>query len=370
MLRALLIDDEEIALDVLEILLREIGGVEVVGKFGKVFEAVDQAESLKPDLIFLDIEMPGMNGLAAGELLSGRCPEAEIVFVTAYHQYALEAFDKNAIGYLLKPVAKDRLRKTIERYETLRKKAARRAAAPLDQAELRASDQPPQSVSPHKLNLKAMGSLELYDGEGRLVTWRTRKTKELFAYLWNHGGEPVYRYHILDHLWPEVDSERAKALFHTTLYNVRNMLRAEGFADMVAFGDERYWMHTDRVSSDTERLDVLMRRGNLEDADELLALYRGDYLDTEHYDWANSRRGELRATYVRHLDRLAEEADGSGPVLGRLLWKLLELDPYRSGVYERLLRHQLEVGDAASIRKLEGWKRQLDGELADGSYTG
>jgi two-component system LytT family response regulator len=360
MLRALLIDDEEIALDVLEILLQEIGGVEVAGKFRMVSEAVEQAEKLQPDLIFLDIEMPGTNGLVAGELLGVRCPDAEIVFVTAYHQYALEAFDKNAIGYLLKPVAKDRLRKTIERYESLRERAARRAAPARADAGETPADKP---ASRQRLNLKAMGSLELYDGEGRLVTWRTRKTKELFAYLWSHGGEPVYRYHILDHLWPEIDSERAKALFHTTLYNVRNMLRAGGFADTVAFGDERYWMHADHVDSDVERLNALMRRGGVEEVDELLALYRGDYLETEHYDWADGRRIELRTAYIRHLARLADETDG--PVRERLLWKLLELDPYRDNVYERLLRHLRESGDESSVRKLEEWKRQLEGELTE-----
>ena len=97
MLKAVLIDDEEIALDVLEILLNEIGGISVAGKFQIVSEAADQVELLQPDLIFLDIEMPGINGLAGGEMLLTRCPDAEIIFVTAYHQYAVEAFEKNAI---------------------------------------------------------------------------------------------------------------------------------------------------------------------------------------------------------------------------------------------------------------------------------
>ncbi|MFB9276036.1 response regulator [Cohnella cellulosilytica] len=363
MIRALLIDDEEIALDVLEILLREIGDVEVVGKYSKVSLAVEEAAKLRPDLIFLDIEMPGTSGLVAGELLSARCPEAEIVFVTAYHQYALEAFEKNAIGYLLKPVAKDRLRKALGRYEALRTRAARRADSAAEGGAGPGESAP--AAARQELSLRVMGSLELYGGEGRLVTWRTRKTKELFAYLWSHGGKPVYRYHILDHLWPDVDSERAKSLFHTTLYNVRNLLRTEGFPDMVAFGDERYWMNADHVTSDAERLNAVMRGGDGGDANELLELYRGDFLETEHYDWAESRRIELKTAYIRHLDRLSETADAS--VKERLLWKLLELDPYRSDVYERLRLLLGESRDAVSVRKLEEWKRQMEGELAEES---
>ncbi|MFC4597293.1 response regulator [Cohnella hongkongensis] len=361
MIRALLIDDEEIALDVLEILLREIGGVEIAGKFNRVSEAVEQADKLRPDLIFLDIEMPGTNGLVAGELLSERCPDAEIVFVTAYHQYALEAFDRNAIGYLLKPVAKDRLSKAIARYESLREKAARKSVSPAARRGSEGSRQP-------ALTLKAMGSLELYDGEGKLVTWRTRKTKELFAYLWSCGGEPAYRYHILDHLWPEVDSERAKALFHTTLYNLRSMLRSAGLPDMVAFGDERYWMHVDHISSDVDRLNAMLSGEAGEDVNELLALYRGDFLETEHYDWADIKRIELRTAFVRHLDLRSEAA--VSPVKERLLWKLLELDPYRGSVYERLMRHLQRTGDSVSILKLREWRSQLDNEIADDSRFG
>jgi len=363
MLRALLIDDEEIALDVLEILLKEIGGVSVVGKFGVASAAVEQADKLRPDLIFLDIEMPGTNGLAASEMLKLRCPEAEIVFVTAYHQYALEAFDKDAIGYLLKPVSKDRLGKSIARYEALRTKSGRNR---LDfPREGKTSGGGLIYGSRRALGLKVMGSLELYDGEGRLVTWRTKKTKELFAYLWSFGGEPVYRYRIMDDLWPEVDSERAKSLFHTTLYNVRSMLRMAGFPEMVAFGDERYWMQADSILSDFDRLRAVMRgEGGDQDASELLGLYRGDYLETEHYDWADGRRIELRTAYIRHLDRLAEEADA--PVKELLLRKLLELDPYRKNAYDRLARLLADAGDAAAVRKLGDWKKQMDQELGGG----
>lgn len=359
MLRAVLIDDEEIALDVLEILLMEVGGISVAGKFRIVSDALEQTPELNPDLIFLDIEMPGANGLIVGETLNARCPDAKIIFVTAYHQYAVEAFETNAIGYLLKPVAKERLMKTLSRYEVLQAKAAKHAdPSPVADAVAdagRAGEAPRQFLS-----LKVMGSLELYDEGGRLATWRTKKTKELFAFLWSFNGEPAYRYHILDQLWPELDSERAQALFHTTLYNLRHMLRNAGFPDMVVFRDERYWMRTEYIRSDVDRMEAIMQ-GAVEHGDqELISLYRGDYLETEHYGWAELRRNDLRSAYMLHLDRLAKDAVGLNK--GRLLWKLFEMDPYRENLYERLQAHLLEAEDTASILRLSQLKKKLEQE--------
>ncbi|MFC5701389.1 response regulator [Cohnella faecalis] len=373
MLNAILIDDEEIALDVLEILLLEIGGIAVAGKFRLAADAIECAAGLKPDLIFLDIEMPGTNGLAAAELLLSRYPDAEIVFVTAHHQYAVEAFDTNAIGYLLKPVAKEKLVKTLGRYTALQAKAAKRrgdsSGAATGGADRESSgggagaNAGVGSTVRKPLNLKAMGSLELYDAEGRLVTWRTKKTKELFAYLWHHGGSPVYRYRILDHLWPELAADRAQTLFHTTLYNLRSTLRTAGFPEAVAFGDERYWMRTDDIGCDADRLDAILRAGDTaEFAEELLSLYRGDYLETEYYGWAESRRYELRSAFIRYLDKAVGKAGMTATE--PMLRKLIEYEPYRERSYDLLLQHLTATGDTAGADRLRQSKNRIfDQEL-------
>lgn len=317
MLKAMLIDDEKIALDVLEILLNEIGGVQVLGKCQLVSEALATAGRLQPDIIFLDIEMPGMNGLDAGKQLSGLCPDAEIVFVTAYHQYAVQAFEARAIDYLLKPVAKERLSETLQRYARLR----------LRRSELEKAIHRSASERKSRLQLKVLGSLELYDKTGKLMTWRTKKTKELFAYLWMHGGKPVHRYHLMDELWPNIDSEKAQALFHTTLYSLRNILKAEGLVGKVEFGDERYWMSTGWISSDFGRFEELLDSADGhadEHIEEILALYRGDLLEMEYYQWADAKRQELRSKFIRYLEKKMQEAGEDNKAI--LKNKLLQLE--------------------------------------------
>ncbi|MFD2329357.1 response regulator [Cohnella sp. GCM10020058] len=350
MVRAILIDDEEIALDVMEILLQEVGGVTVLGKFSLVSDALAQADALLPELIFLDIEMPETSGLAAAAKLLERFPDADIVYVTAHSQYAVDAFDTKAIGYLLKPVAKPRLVAALERHAELREKAARRAGA----GSLTSDRDGVQSPEPLRrtLSLKLLESMELYDADGRLITWRTKKTKEMFVYLWHHGGTPVYRDRILGHLWPDLDAERAQALFHTTMYYVRNTLKSAGYPEMIGSGDERYWMRTGEVACDVSRLEALIGTGRrASDAEELLSLYRGDYCETENYGWANSRRYELRAVVIRHLEQWAEHA-ADDSLKERMLRKLIELHPYEEKYYDRLALHLTFLGDPSAADKV------------------
>jgi len=108
------VDDEPLAIERLTFLLNDISGTQVVGSACNGREAVEQIAALKPDIVFLDVQMPEQNGLR----VAAAVPEEErpeIVFVTAFEQYAADAFEVDAADYLLKPVRFDRLWQAIER---------------------------------------------------------------------------------------------------------------------------------------------------------------------------------------------------------------------------------------------------------------
>jgi len=106
MLKVILIDDERLARSELKRLLQEFPEVEIIGEAANADEAIEKIESLNPDLIFLDIQMPGKTGF---DLLAQLEKAPHVIFVTAYDEYALKAFDVNALDYLMKPVEPKRL---------------------------------------------------------------------------------------------------------------------------------------------------------------------------------------------------------------------------------------------------------------------
>ena len=115
---ALIVDDEQLAREELQYLLDAAGGVEVVGQGQNGIEAVDMIRKLEPDVVFLDVQMPGLDGFAVlKKLLEKDHREAlpQIIFATAFDQYAVRAFDVNAIDYLLKPFDRARVMQAVER---------------------------------------------------------------------------------------------------------------------------------------------------------------------------------------------------------------------------------------------------------------
>lgn len=119
-MKVIVIDDSRLARNELKRLLKEFDTITVEGEAANAIEAKEKIEELKPDLIFLDIQMPGKDGF---ELLQELEYLPEIVFTTAYDQYALRAFEFNALDYLQKPIEKDRLAASISRVAEKREKA-------------------------------------------------------------------------------------------------------------------------------------------------------------------------------------------------------------------------------------------------------
>ena len=111
-LTAVIVDDEELARAVIREMLRAHPEIEVLGECANGFEAVKIVSERKPDLLFLDIQMPKLDGFEVLELVGS---EIAVIFVTAYDQHALRAFEVHAVDYLLKPVAADRFEAALER---------------------------------------------------------------------------------------------------------------------------------------------------------------------------------------------------------------------------------------------------------------
>lgn len=215
-MKAILIDDEVLALSYLELQLLKMENfsLNIIGKFTNPYDALDIVEHAKVDIAFIDIELPEINGIELAERLLEYDPDLMVVFVTAYQEYAVDAFELNAIDYIVKPVRFDRLSKTMNRI--LSKSTAR-----LDN---------PDPHQPLRMTMFKQVMIEEPQSPGQftLMQWRTFRAQELFLYLLQHRGQLVRKSFIVDLLWSNTDVNKAYSQLYTTIIIfAKRLLRME-----------------------------------------------------------------------------------------------------------------------------------------------
>jgi len=125
MLKAMLIDDEEFNLKELQCQLKSLNNINIVGAFTNPLEGYQNIDVLAPNVVFLDIDMPEISGIYLAELIIAKQPEISVIFVTAHNQYAIDAFELNAVDYILKPFSLERIKKSIDRLNENKERPAR-----------------------------------------------------------------------------------------------------------------------------------------------------------------------------------------------------------------------------------------------------
>jgi two-component system response regulator AlgR len=128
-LRVLIVDDEPPARERLRSLLEEIGNLDIVGEAANGQQALKLAVDLSPDVVLLDVRMPGMDGIEAAQQLNSLLEPPAVIFTTAYDEYAIDAFDAQAVGYLLKPIRKEKLAASLSQAGRLTRPQLQRIAA-------------------------------------------------------------------------------------------------------------------------------------------------------------------------------------------------------------------------------------------------
>ncbi len=351
-MKVVIIDDEQLAVDVLEILLSKIKGIEIIGKYTDPQIALADIPKLNADVAFVDMEMGELHGLELAEIIQSKYPNhLEIVFVTAYPQFALDAFEVNAIDYLLKPVIQERLEQTIEKLER------RLGNYQKSQEQVKQTKE--------DLFVQVMGSFHLIDTNGNEVKWRTRKVKELFVYLWHQQEKGVHRSELITHLWPDTTEDRAKALMHTTVYQLRKVIREIGFEKPVILRNEHYVLNI-HVNSDLDQLNKLLTSSsiNTETIEKILELYQGNYLEIEDYDWAISKQETIKSLFLAYLEKFVSTNHDFENLIEVCLRKMIQLEPYKEQYAYLLLDYYGKTKDMKKMSTLfqdikEKWIEEL-----------
>ncbi|WP_127587497.1 response regulator [Paenibacillus koleovorans] len=352
---AILVDDEKPALQLLGKLVEEQTNLKVVGAFTRGAEALEQVVALQPDVAFLDVEMPGMNGLELASELTSLLPQLEIVFVTAYKEYALEAFRVHAIDYLLKPVGPAEIARCWERLKRLLGPAEVAAAA---------EDRPAR--------MYCFGRFELYGpGKGEAVRFSTSKVEELLAFMITHGGASLTKWEICEQLWPEAEPERAESSLYTAVYRLKKSFVEHGIHYRVEAQKGSYRLLGDCSCDliDFERMaEELSGMGHstLEDIQKVFTMYRGPLFDGKDYSWSHTLQERMKRKYALLGRRLAcaYMEQGAGKQATDTLLRLIEHDAFDEESYELLLEMLAHLHDRATfLQEYDKYKSMLEKEL-------
>ncbi|WP_339312754.1 response regulator [Paenibacillus sp. FSL M7-0896] len=289
MLRVIIVDDEQPSLKRLSRILSESGEVVVCQTFQNPLMAYEYARENPVDIAFLDISMPEVNGMKLSRQLHELYRAMDIVFVTGYEEYALQAFDINATDYLLKPVSAERVRQALDK---ILRRPIRRQAEPM--------------LEVHMFD----GFKLVHPGPDRKsLKLRSPKTEELFAFLLYKRS--VSRDEIMDTLWSGLASDKASNNLNSNLYYIRKAISESGLKVCLLAGRNEVQIVENSLSCDLYTFEHALREirlgrdGRKELLKQAAAWYTGPFLKGKTYEWAGTKTRRLEQDYIELLELAA-----------------------------------------------------------------
>ena len=337
-MKAVIVDDEELARKRLYGLLTELTGIEVLGSFGTALDALNFIEKNTVEVVFLDISMPEMDGMELANQLLDTSNAPEVVFITGYEEYAVAAFELDVADYLLKPVSRERLAKTVQRLAKA------------------------QRCEAQQLYVSCFGGfcVSLREDLSEIISWRSPKVEELFAFLICKGS--VSRDEIADTLWDSFTLDKALKNLNSTVYYIRKTLQQYGLENCMKTNRREISLDTKKISCDLYEFERLQKSAwnSKQELERLNTLYRGELFQGKIYEWSFAKAQMLEKSMISNLLRAAEQWEGQKPVEAECLYqKALELNPFQEEAYGKLLELYLKTGRKERARQLRRETEQL-----------
>lgn len=351
-MRVWLIDDEQPCLDELAWLLKQYSDLEISGIYSDSAEALGSIADKPPEAVFLDIDMPKIDGLELALRIQEQCPSIIVVFVTAHARYALDAYKAHPLDFLLKPVKRAQLDDCISH---LRKHYGLLH---------------PEKKTQRTLSLRCFGDFELNcENEAK---WGTRRVRELLLYLIDRNGSSASKAELLNALFGGQDDKNTVHNLYMTIYRLKSLLYSmDPECKLIRLTDENALVIAPEVCDFCDfmrfaRENAVIDETNASEAERILGLYRGPYLEKESFEWAFDSANEVETEYERIATGLGsffimagcyKEAD-------RVLNALLLRNALCEEAHTLLLDLALQTGSRdAFLRYYERYARLLKKEL-------
>lgn len=294
-MNVILLDNDRFGLDYLEEQLLKRSNVTIVGKYQNPLLGKAKMLSEEVDAVFMDVNLGTVNGIQLAEQILVIKPNMKFVFVTAYSEYALKAFELNAVDYILKPASSARLAKTFQRIQGENRSGIN--VCPIDE--------------PIRLHVFQQVTI-VSNNQRRMLHWRTTKAQELFLYLLQHRGQLVRKSMLIDLLWPEYDSCKVSSQLYSAVYQMRRTLKPYRERFQVETHTDGYILRLHNVIVDAKDWEHKINTAppicaeTIEYYEQTMRLYTGDYLQEYDFWWAESERHRLKMLWLRTAQLIAE----------------------------------------------------------------
>lgn len=338
MIKAIIVEDEWYNLEEISDLIEKTGFMSVGKKYSNPLKALEEISSISPQVAFIDIDMPEMDGITLAEKLIEQNPTITIVFITAYNQYAVKAFDINALDYIMKPINIQRFNNMVEK---IKNKISLNTYA-----------------RPKALKIKCFGGLET-SIDGNPVKWERSKAEELFAYLLMNYSKYIHKTTIIEYLWPEYEPQKALKLLQTSVYRIRKIFAGLKEHIMLDYSCSKYCLIIKDAECDYIELEKAIANysakdkatyGGIENVGEV---FDTGFLTQQGYIWSIEKNEELKKKFISILKEISEmySIEKNDEELLKFLNLIAQIVPYEEEVNYRLLKtmEKLEKYNEISI---------------------
>lgn len=335
----IVVDRQDITEQLIE-QLETFDNINIIATYTNPYESIKEIKSKKPDIVFMNIKMSNINGLAIAKYMKEINPNMNVVFVTTYTEYAVQAFEINVLDYIVYPVEKERLQLTVNRIDN-------------------------QQGTRHSTNtgiyVCCFGNLVMRQkGEDRPINirWRTRKTEELFAYLLLHNNQNVRKDLLVDTIWPYIDWRRGISQLYSAIYQIRKTLREMKINIEIKSSDQYYILHLNGIELDINHWESLIQNlpplneQTVSDHLQVIYDYKGEIFRDLDYIWSGKEKDRLHQTWLYQVNQVTKFLLGAGKYIQviNIYHHMQVVDPLSTKSYYMLMQLYAYMNNSSAVK--------------------
>ncbi|OQB13776.1 MAG: Transcriptional regulatory protein YehT [Firmicutes bacterium ADurb.Bin193] len=345
MIKTIIVDDEWYTLEDIQAMAKATGFIAVCGMYEDPLTALSECGKLMPQVAFVDIGMPEMDGLTLAEKLLAKHPFLQVVFITAYSRYAVQAFELNALDYIMKPVDPKRFAKMAQKV---------RKSMSIIEA-------PAQNIS-----IQCFGNFTVRIDDAP-VKWERAKAEELFAYLLTNHNDEISKELIVDTLWPEYEPSKALAILQTAVWKLRSIFAPYHDKILIEYTGGKYSVKIKDCDCDLFYVENILNlfktseESDFEDLDKICGMVAQGYLNKSGFAWSYKKDDALKEKLCEILYRIVAHCNKNKDVEAMLkyLKKLVNALPCENKANIMLIELLLKTNEREKAVRHYAWLEKV-----------